>query len=742
MPQQTVARGNGAVDTPAAMSDQPLGLDGFLPALRRLDGLIASAVVAAAAAYGPEAAADPYRGLVIRAEEIERLLGRDPAAPTLAAPGLLLDSFDLATRSPHLARLGSAFGLTAFDLDTILVALAPELDLRYERLYAYLQDDVNRRRPSVDLALNLLSASASDRLALRARFAAGAPLRRHGLLELVHDPNRLNPPLLAHDLKLDEQVVRWLLGGEEIDERLTAFARLVTPPRQEAASPLPELVRTLLPLMEEPGDGAAPRIGFQGPPGNGQAVIAARLAAVLEARLLLVDLDRVLAVEPEPVAALRRCCRDARYLGAILYLDRTDALGGDEASRLLPELRDLLAGHDGAVILAGERPWPQIAIGSRDLIAVPFAAPDLDQRRAAWISALVSAGVTLPPDDLEPLASRFRLNLTQIESAIATAIARGRWRAAETGGRDATGDERRPTPSDLFSAARAQAGPGLASLAQKIEPRYVWSDLVLPDDALAQLRELCGRVNRRERVLATWGFGRKLSLGQGTNALFSGPSGTGKTMAAEVIANDLQLDLYRIELSGVVSKYIGETEKNLDSIFAAASGANAILFFDEADALFGKRSEVRDAHDRYANIETAYLLQKMEQYDGVAILATNLRGNLDEAFTRRLAFTVHFPFPDEADRARIWSGIWPPEITLAADVDFTELARRFPLSGGNIKNIALAAAYLAAESGDAVTAIHLLHAIRREYQKMGKQFTMAELISSEPEPPVAHGAAS
>ena len=198
---------------------------------------------------------------------------------------------------------------------------------------------------------------------------------------------------------------------------------------------------------------------------------------------------------------------------------------------------------------------------------------------------------------------------------------------------------------------------------------------------------------------ATWGFGRKLAQGKGVTALFAGPSGTGKTMAAEVIAGELGLDLYKIDLAGVVSKYIGETEKNLDRIFAAAEDANAILFFDEADALFGKRSEVRDAHDRYANIEIAYLLQKMEEYDGVAILATNLRSNLDEAFVRRLAFTVHFPFPDEADRRRIWRGIWPAATPLAADVDLDFLAAQFKLSGGNIKNIALAAAFLAAADG-------------------------------------------
>jgi SpoVK/Ycf46/Vps4 family AAA+-type ATPase len=242
-------------------------------------------------------------------------------------------------------------------------------------------------------------------------------------------------------------------------------------------------------------------------------------------------------------------------------------------------------------------------------------------------------------------------------------------------------------------------------------------------------------------VLDDWGFDGKLSLGKGVTALFAGPSGTGKTMAAEVIASALGLDLYKIDLSGIVSKYIGETEKNLDRIFTAAENANAILFFDEADALFGKRSEVHDSHDRYANIEISYLLQKMEQYEGIAILATNLRQNLDDAFVRRLAFTVHFPFPDQADRRRIWAGIWPSATPVADEVDFDFLSNQFKLSGGNIKNVALSAAFLAASEcearpndsegrGGQVTMAHLFHATQREYQKMGKVLSAAELYGS------------
>lgn len=713
-------RSTAEADVLAGWDDPAHDLAGLLPSLRRLDHLIERAIRAAATTFGPDPA-DPYRGLVIRADEVEHLLRRDPAAPTLSPNGTAFgDDLDAPAPAPTLDRLGRTFALTRFDLDTILVALAPELDLRYERLYAYLQDDVTRKRPSVDLALNLLCPTALDRLTHRARFAPPAPLLRHGLIQLLPDPQRIEPPLIAHDLKLDEQVVRWLLGQDDVDARIVPFAHLATPVRRSAATSRAECGRSFLALADEARRNGEPlRLGLQGPAGNGQDVLAEDLAAGLDTRLLRVDLARLLTTDPDPAAALRRCCRAARYHAALLVLDRTDGLGSDADAPPLPEMRAALAAHPGMVILSGVSPWPQTALAGADLISVSVPAADIQQRRIAWETALTDVGVDLPTAGRDLLAGRFRLSLDQIEDAVANARALARWRERSAAAR--------PTLPELFRAARAQAGPGLAAMAQKIEPRYTWDDLILPDDAIAQLRELCGRVNAREQVLAGWGFGRKLSLGQGTNALFAGPSGTGKTMAAEVIATDLGLDLFRIELAGVVSKYIGETEKNLDSIFAAAAGANAILFFDEADALFGKRSEVRDAHDRYANIETAYLLQKMEQYEGVAILATNLRGNLDEAFTRRLAFTVHFPFPDEVNRARIWAGIWPPDVALAEDVVFDSIARRFPLSGGSIKNSALAAAYLAADAGEIVTTGHLLHAIRREYQKMGKQLTSAEL---------------
>ncbi|HYH05197.1 MAG TPA: ATP-binding protein, partial [Bacillota bacterium] len=277
-------------------------------------------------------------------------------------------------------------------------------------------------------------------------------------------------------------------------------------------------------------------------------------------------------------------------------------------------------------------------------------------------------------------------------------------------------------PGDIYRACHESAGSGLKTLATKVNPRYTWEQLILPPDQTEQLQSICIQSKYRYLVYGKWGFDRVLSYGKGLNVLFFGAPGTGKTMAAEVLAGELQLELYKVDLSRVVSKYIGETEKNLSRIFDEAESSSAILFFDEADALFGKRSEIKDAHDRYANVEIGYLLQRMESYTGIVILATNLSKNLDEAFLRRMQFTLEFPFPDTGQRERIWKTIFPEKAPLSPDVDYTFLAEKMKISGGNIKNIAVNAAFNAAKANTDIGMVHIMRAGKREYQKMGKAF--------------------
>jgi SpoVK/Ycf46/Vps4 family AAA+-type ATPase len=277
-----------------------------------------------------------------------------------------------------------------------------------------------------------------------------------------------------------------------------------------------------------------------------------------------------------------------------------------------------------------------------------------------------------------------------------------------------------PEQADLDAGARQASSSKLGELAARLPPGYQWSDLVVPPKQAEQLQSISAYLRHRDRVLSEWGYERTVSRTQGLKVLFAGESGTGKTMGAQVIAAELGLEIFRVDLATTVSKYIGETEKNLDRIFGAAEGSNAILFFDEADALFGKRSETSDSHDRYANIEVAYLLQKMEGYPGAVILATNFRRNIDDAFIRRLDFVIDFPFPEKEDRRRIWSKVLPPEAPLAEDIDLDFLSEKFKLSGGAIRNCSLSAAFQAADEDAAIEMRHFVRAVAVEYAKLGR----------------------
>jgi ATP-dependent 26S proteasome regulatory subunit len=678
--------------------------------------------------------ADRFRGLHVTDAEAEMLLDRPPGTSwgqMIALSPAEAEAFaraeemaadqarslaEVAHQEGEMLRLeclAAAFDFDAFDLDTLLICLAPALDLRYERLYGYLQDDVTRRRPRVNLVLDLLCPPGlAARLPLLARFSDEAPLFRHGLLEKETGPDANQAALLSQVLGVDETVTAWLLGDYHPPSELGSAAALIYPDRGGTDGLLagergPQLRRAL--AFDEP------LLAFYGPDDAAQAA-AARLLARWQGRpLLVVDLAEAAEAGVPLLRALRLALRDARMTGAIPCLLGWDAClleGGPPPSTLLAQA----CAHPGLVLIGGSAPWQAAGIErKRTVLWFEFPIPAYAQRRALWQHFMSAEGLETEGIDLGSLAGQFALTARQIRDTVVAA----RDMVAQRGGSLAE--------EDLFTAARAHSSSGLIKLAHKIEPRYTWHDIVLPADQREMLHELVSTVRERPLVLDEWGIGRKLASSAGITALFSGPPGTGKTMAAEVIAAELGLDLFKIDLSTVVSKYIGETEKNLEQIFNEAENSNSILFFDEADAIFGKRSEVKDAHDRYANVEISYLLQRMEAYSGVTILATNLRANLDEAFTRRLQFAIDFPFPDEAYRLRIWQTLFPPGVPRDAEIDFDVLARRFKLAGGNIRNIIVSAAYLAAADGGQVSMQHLLHGIRRELQKMGRLVDEAEL---------------
>src|SRR5260370_15900328 len=606
----------------------------LIPALRRLDGLLERAISAAQAAYGAEAAADRFRGLYISALEAERLLRREPANPILQKEGevAVTDTYVMAGDDGKLSQLQNTFGLSDFDLDLLLIGLAPELDLRYERLYAYLQDDVTRRRPSVDLALNLLCPTAEAKLLRRCHFLSSGPLVRHKLVHLVPDGNNTPPPLLSQYFKVDDQIISWLLGQTALDSRLSDSCRLVenAASRDEALAGV-QTKENLRELVRQSWEAHKHLLLlFHGPSEQEKSETAEALACAVEAPLLIAELLRAPGSRTECEDYLRIVFREAWRHGAVLCLRSVDALPAEQRQLLQQNLSCLMEVHEGITILCAARAATTAALEFKLATSIFFPTPDFALRQRCWQTGLANNGVGLEVEELNALAARFRLTAEQIADAVEYACNQARLRGAGSDGSVAL------TAQEVFAAARAQCGEELGNLARKLEPHYRWDDLVLPDDSLQQLREICCRVAQSQRVFEDWGFGQKLSYGKGTHALFSGPSGTGKTMAAEVMANELRLDLHKIDLSGIVSKYIGETEKNLDRVFAAAEDTSAVLFFHESDAPSGNSSYVRDSHDRYANLEISYLLQKMEEYESVAILATNLRANMDDAFLRRL----------------------------------------------------------------------------------------------------------
>jgi SpoVK/Ycf46/Vps4 family AAA+-type ATPase len=696
--------------------------------LGRIDLLVRSLVTYARTFTDPT---DPYRGLYISDDEAARLASAGPGLPRWLDTGIARADRD--TRRAHqrleahleqcrqesehqgvelrLERLISRFGLDAFERDVVLVCLAHELDPRYGRLYAYLQDDVTRRRPTVNLALNLFVRSFEEKVTKRARFSASGCLLAHRIVALVNPEGRTEASLLDQEIRLDPRIISFLLGSDCLDPGLTDVARLADLSVRLDELLLPGELRARiarLAAVREPD-----LVLLVGPPGSGRKHVARALCDQAGHELLVVRGEAVF-VAPDPMFSdfLDRAIREARLRGAALFWEGFEELATPANRLRLEQWIERVSAAPLRTFAASGRSW-EPAGELRGFRFEHIRMPPLSahQRRKLWDQSLGSTAAGVDSCTLDQLASRFRFSGGRIRDAVESAQ---RMRAARGG------EKERISRADLFAAARLQSNHGLEELAQKIEPHYCWDDLILPSDQKQQLQEISDHVAHRSVVLDTWGFGKKLSTGKGLAALFSGPSGTGKTMAAEIIAGELELDLYRIDLANVVSKYIGETEKNLARVFEEAETSNAILFFDEADALFGKRSEVKDAHDRYANIEVGYLLQRMETFEGISILATNARTNMDTAFVRRMAFSIHFPFPDAEHRRRIWEGVFPESAPRQHDLDFMDVADRFEVTGGNIKNIALTAAFMAAANGQVVLMEHVIRAVRREFQKMGR----------------------
>ena len=639
-------------------------------------------------------AEDPFLGLYLSDEKIDALLrdervwvpedvARDRRIDVEAAA----DAAEAAGARLRLRQLAERFELDDLDVELLLTALAPDVDDRFERYYGYLNDDVTRRRVSVGLALGLAGVLIADRGG-RDRLDQRGPLRAGGLVEL----EELDRPFLTRPLRVPDRVTTHLLGSDQPDPAV-AYALVDVAPTGEP--PDERLVQALrqrdaFVYVHDATHGAT------------EPIVDAAGAADVPA--LVVDLERVgSAIEADALAT--GGVREARLRGGVLVAGPIDAVTSPDAGFL-----HRLTSQPVPLVLTGQCGWDPAWARRPPLVLEPprLSGP---ARARLWTNAL--AGEDNDGFDPAEITAHYRLGAGQIRRAAAAAAL-----TARVSGRAVRAD-------DVRLGARQQNAARLERLARRIEPAVSWDDLVLPPTVTDGLRSLAQRARHREVVLGEWGMRPGGGRGVGITALFAGDPGTGKTMSAEVVAHELGLDLYVVNLATVVDKYIGETEKNLDRIFAESDGVNGVLLFDEADALFGQRSEVRDSHDRYANIEVAYLLQRMETFDGLAVLATNLRSNVDAAFTRRLDVVVDFPMPDRALRRSLWGHCLGP-LALAGDLDLDFCAEAFDLSGGDIRAIAVTIGYRVAAGSRDVTMTDVIAAVGEEYRKLGRLCLEAE----------------
>lgn len=678
---------------------------------------------------------DQFRGLMVSEKQMETLLwgktletdnAPDSPDPLLSSIQQLQEELIARTEESlrqgiplRLERLGQLFNLSRWDLRAIVLCLAPEVDLKYQAIFSFLQDDVGKKQPTVNLALNLFSTSPKERVELRKSLLYPSPLARHELVQVSEGPYSKDIPFLAQTLCLDSRIVDFLLGSNSLNRRLIGIGRLMWPDISWDEVVMPEETKLRLSDLAQnirvsSGDRTAVILQLVGPAGTGKNSVAQAFCNTLNKQILFLDCQALGSAETPVANLVKTAYREAQLQNAILCWENFHILLGDDANsrEILASVARLSQEHVGPTIVSGETPWrPETDLAQTVLLTAELPPPGYAERKDIWEAQLENHHHAIEERDIDILTNKFRFTGGQIRKAVLTARDLSLWRSWNDG---------RITVQDADLASRWHSSQRLGLLAKKIRPGYSWTDIVLPPDQKGQLKEVFNYFKNMSLVYDSWGFQSKTSLGKGLNVLFAGSSGTGKTMAAEIMAGELGLDLYKIDLSNMVSKYIGETEKNLDRIFSEAQDSNAILFFDEADALFGKRSEVKDSHDRYANIEISYLLQKMEEYDGISILTTNFRKNIDDAFVRRLHFAVEFPFPEEEYRLQIWQFAFPEEAPLSESIDMSFLARQFKIAGGNIKNVAVTAAFLAAQDGESIAMEHVIQATKREYQKMGK----------------------
>jgi ATPase family associated with various cellular activities (AAA) len=736
---------HASADTGTSRAEAPTWMDALVAELDRRIALLIDAM--------REGGANPtLKHLVVTDAEVDHLLQARPAVDDAIRMGRLLDVVlvdpDAHAKSEALSR---AFGLSAFELEAVLACLAPEIDRRFDRLFAYVNDDLTKPRPTIDCLLRLLAAPY-EHMPLQRHFLQDSPLFRLGIL-MCEDRR----PPRSGIFRVADGVTRFLLGYGGSDERIARLqADREVPPlaralwnARAAIAPLAAELADILRSGAEPlapdssdchdddvgggiaADGGGIVVNLIGRHGSGRAHaidIACRAARIGPLEL---DARKFKAHVGELGESIVAALRDAHLHRQVVVIHHADVfLSEPEVQHECSyAIRQWLRGFGGRVVLCSEERLP-CPLWFQTAATVELQLPPLAivEREAAWALAIART-IRCPSETAmllaKPLAAKFRLT----EGEIAIAMGQAKAPLMRTGAAD-------EQARILHEVIGRSAAPRLHRLTDAVATRHSIDDLVLSEDRMELIDDIVRRVRHRRTVLEDWSFDDLSPRGKGLVALFHGASGTGKTMAADAVAHTLRMRMFRIDLAGVVSKYIGETEKNLRTIFDEADRMDSVLFFDEADALFGKRSEVKDAHDRYANIEINYLLQRVENFSGIAILATNKRDHLDEAFLRRIHVSIEFPMPQMPERLRLWKRSFPANAPLADDIDWDFLARRFEFAGGTIRNAALSAAYLAADIGEGgcvretgvpkIGMREIVNAVRIEIVKAGRRMPSGE----------------
>ena len=661
----------------------------------------------------PNNALQSIMGVVVTREEFESSL--EKATETTAYSSLTkeeADELDMvrdyflsrynatvnSAKNFPLVRLGISFDLDFFEYAVVLTLLCCELNKKYEKMFAFLQDDINKKTLSTEIAIQLWAEVGDNISGYWSAFSESSVLTKflctaeEGTLggRLIH----LSKPVADYITETEPSSEYEFFRPDADIEPMCVDSDIA---ENAAGSVLhTQEDKTLL-------------VYIYGRYGSGRRFMVKHCAARIEEGVMFIGAASLMNSD-SIASALYRAVTIARLEGCAMCITDFECFLHEDNADKLHDFSTALKGAAGQLgthfYITSEKKWNGARLGEK-LTKLDFEIPETDESKRLALWEYYMEGKSFDSElSAQELAAKFRFTAGQIRAAADRAAS-----LASLSGSEVISAEL------LHSSCYDQVVVGLDALATPIKPAYDWDDLVLPQSEIKQLKEACMHIRYRHTVYNEWGFGKKAAYGRGLSLLFSGPPGTGKTMAAQVLTNQLHMQLYKVQLSQIVSKYIGETEKNLRKVFTEAKNANCVLFFDETDALFGKRSEVKDSHDRHANIETAYLLQQMEEYDGVVLMATNLLQNIDEAFMRRISFVISFPFPDVPTRTLLWKKMLETNAPISENVDFGFLAENFKIAGGNIKNCVVHAAFLAAAEGAAIGMKHLLNAVVKEQRK-------------------------